>query len=240
MKNLAILWGSSGAYGNDGVGNKTVYMYALDLIKEGAKQHGFEPHLVLYPGHPDENGTTNGTLSFCSALLKVLDDCRKLQPEWIIGRSLGALLAPAALSCGGDWVKVCRGAVMWGPGFKTYMDAEWPTAERKAAAIASYLKHGTRLASDYFDTIPEVESLVPGAKSNLRFARGTADKYNSNGDLKRLELLHSAAQPGFKRRVVFLERVDHTPTRWTLSAEQIQCYFNCLFDVSFTHNTAPD
>lgn len=232
-KQLAILWGSSGAYGVDRFGERTAYWDALELIEQGAALHGYEPHLILYPGHPSKRGSTKGKLSFCSALLKILGDFRELRPEWIIGRSLGALLAPAALSCGNDWAKMCKGAVMWGPGFKRYMDTEWPNDQKKAEAVKQYRKYRTSLVSDYFDTLPTVETLVRTARCNLRLARGTKDRYNSNSDLRRLKVLHARNQPAFKRHIVVLPGFDHTPTRKMLSNDQLKSYFECLFGGSF-------
>jgi|GEM_PF-6162541 len=233
-KKLMLLWGSSGAYGDDRSGAANEYREALDLIEQGAGVYGFRTILLQYPGQPDKRGITEGKLSFCAALLRVLQGCTKIEPDWIIGRSLGALLAPAALSCGGDWVKSCKGAVMWGPGFKTYMNEQWPDAQSKAAVIEDYKKFQTHLASDFFDTLPEVETLVSGAACNLRFARGSKDKYNSKEDLQTLEAIHSTSQPAFKREVVEIKGVDHTPTPKKLSSEKLKQYFDCLFVESMT------
>lgn len=228
-KKLLLLWGSSGVYGRNKLGKFTPYLEVLELIEEEARSHGFEPLLVRYPGHPDREGVSEGKLSFDSALSKVLDECRKVKPDWIIGRSLGGLLAPAALSISEPWVEKCQGAVMWGPGFKAQMNAEWPTPEKKAHSIELYREFGTELAPDYFDTLPDVEALVVAAACNLRFARGSRDKYNCTDDLRTLESTHSRSQPRFKREVVVITGLDHSPTRQKLNPDQLKLYTSCLF-----------
>jgi hypothetical protein len=229
MKRLVLLWGSSGAYGDDGSRKASEYRGALELIEAGARRYGFEPNKVLYPGHPNRSGVTVGKLSFQSALSEVKEQCRKIEPAWIVGRSFGALIAPAALSCGEVWVQGCRGSVLWGPGFRRFNDAAWPTPAHKAQAVDEYKAFGTHLVSDFFDTLPDIETLVPAAACNLKFARGEKDKYNSIDDLKRLADIHARSQSGFKNIVIELKGLDHTPTPSKLNAEECDLYFDCLF-----------
>lgn len=229
MKKLILLWGSSGAYGDDGSHKSSEYREALKLIETGARHYGFDLNKVLYPGHPDPSGVTVGKLSFRSALIEVIEQCRKIEPAWIVGRSFGALIAPAALGCGEAWVKKCRGAVLWGPGFSRFNDAAWPTPAHKAKAVDEYKAFGTHLVSDFFDTLPDIETLIPAAACNLRFARGEKDKYNSLDDLRMLAEIHARSQLGFKSVVLELKGLDHTPTPGKLDAEERDLYFDCLF-----------
>lgn len=230
MKTAMILWGSSGAYGTDGSTRAHEYRDALRLIADGSALCGYKLYLVVYPGHPSTNGITTGQLSFHSALQKVRAECRIVQPQWIIGRSLGAPLASAALNCQEEWVRHCAGAVLWGPGFRTQMNRFWPTAESTAQAVEDCRTFQTHLTADYFETLPDVESLVVAAECNLRLARGSLDKYNSAEDLRQLERLHAKAQTSFSRHVVIF---DHTPTRAKLDDRQIELYFRCLFSDCF-------
>jgi hypothetical protein len=234
QKTCLLLWGSSGAYGDDGSAKIREYKNALDLIGELATKYAFQISLVQYPGHPTKEGVTTGELNFSSALSTVLVDCARFEPEWIIGRSFGALLIPAVLGSTAGWIRKCKGAVMWGPGFKRFNDKVWGKPEQKKQAIKDYRKFHTHLASDFFDTLPEVESLVPSADSNLRFARGTEDKFNSTEDLYHLSRLHEEAQPHMKREVTILAGFDHTPTKEKLSDQQIEQYSKCLFGETFT------
>jgi hypothetical protein len=210
-KRVVILWGASGAFGDDGSGKYTKYKQALQLIEEGARLYGFEPFLVLYPGHPDREGITAGRLSFASAQQRVLLECERIEPDWIIGRSFGASQALASLSCGLDWVKKCRGAVIWGLPIGKYVNAMWPTPEDRDKTIEEYRGFGTDLVADFFDTLPEVESLAPTAACHLRFLRGSKDGYNSLEDLNALGQIHAETQPAFRREVIELEGFDHTP-----------------------------
>jgi len=209
---VLLLWGSSGAYGDDGSGQPREYLEALQLIEEGALGWGLSLSMVVYPGQPDENGKTTGTLRYDVALDKVLRECGRLRPTWLIGRSLGALLALDALSSDASWVRSCRGAVIWGPAFRSQMEAQHPR-RRWASDIDRYRRFGTHLAKDFFGSQPDIESVAPAVASNLRFVRGTGDRYNDTADLERLALAHAAAQPKFFREVVVLPGLDHTPTQ---------------------------
>jgi len=208
---VLLLWGSSGAYGDDGSGKPREYLEALRLIEEGASSRRLSLSMVVYPGQPDENGQRTGTLRYDSALGEVLRECRQLRPRWLIGRSLGALLALAALGSDDPWVRSCRGAVIWGPAFRKQMEARHPK-EGWPSAIVQYRRFGTSLAKDFFGSQPDIESVAPAAASNLRLIRGTKDRYNDTVDLERLALTHAATQPKFFREVVVLPGIDHTPT----------------------------
>lgn len=230
MKELLLLWGSSGAYGNDESSNITDYRLALDLIEEGAAFNQFHTNLVLYPGHPNEFGVTVGELSFDSALQKVLEECRRIEPHWIIGRSLGAALAMTCLNATEPWVRTCNGTVLWGPASTRIMENKWPTLVAKANVIAQYAKFKTSLVPDYFDALPDVRSLVGTAACNLRFVRGEFDEYNSLQDLKCLAEIHECRQPSFKREIRQINGLDHTPTRDKLDSSQRELYFRSLFE----------
>jgi len=233
MKKVVLLWGSTGVYGGDSSGTITKYKQALDMIEEGSKVYNFEMTLVQYPGHPDRAGASDGQLSFRTALAGVIEECERIEPHWIVGRSFGASIAVAALGCQRAWVKACRGAVLWGPAFNKYLEALWPTPEDKAKMIREYEEFKTILAPDFFETLPEIEALVKDAQGNLRFARGSEDGYNSSADLRNLAVIHSATQPAFKRQVIELEGLDHTPIPAKLTSAQRQHYFECLFGDSF-------
>lgn len=233
MKKMVLLWGSTGVYGDDGSGNITKYKQALDMIEEGSKVYNFEIMLVQYPGHPDRAGVSTGQLSFSTALVRVIEECERIEPHWIVGRSFGASIALAALGCQRTWVKACRGAVLWGPAFNKYLEALWPTPEDKARMIREYEKFNTLLAPDFFETLPDIETLVRNAEGNLRFARGTEDGYNSSEDLRNLETIHRVMQPAFKRQVIELKGFDHTPVSAKLTAAQREKYFECLFGDAF-------
>ena len=96
-------------------------------------------------------------------------------------------------------------SVLWGPGFSRFNDAAWPTPAHKAKAVDEYKAFGTHLVSDFFDTLPDIETLIPAAACNLRFARGEKDKYNSLDDLRMLAEIHARSQSGFKSVVLELK-----------------------------------
>lgn len=229
LKRVAILWGSSSAYGVDRSGKFSHYKKALDLIENGAKDYGYAPVLVLYPGHPDRNGVTNGSLSFRSALRETIEQCKDIQPDWILGRSLGATVALAALGSRENWTLHCKGATIWGPVFKRNLDSLYPDDTSRLRAIQDYEKFGTILASNFFETLPDVEPLINSAAGNLRIARGSEDNYNTTDELYKLANTHSSAQPEFMREVRVVEGAPHTPIQSRLTQKQISAYLNCLF-----------
>jgi hypothetical protein len=229
MKKTVLFWGSSGVFGDDGSGYLTRYRHALDLIEEGAHLYNADVVLIQYPGHPDKKGVRAGELNFHNALRVALEQCELIRPEWMIGRSFGATVGIAALGSGASWVRSCTGAVLWGPAFNKYLHALWPTEQDKMDMIQEYRRFNTSVADNFFQTLPDIESLVNNAESNLRFARGANDSYNSLEELKRLELIHTTAQPTFMRDVIELDGFDHTPTSSKLTRVQREEYFRCLF-----------
>jgi pimeloyl-ACP methyl ester carboxylesterase len=233
MKSALVCWGSSGVFGRSAAGDRTDYYRAWCLIREGGKAFGYSANLVQYPGHPGEEAAACGQLSYQSALASAKAACDALHPEWLIGRSLGALVVAGLVAEGRDSLRGLRGAVLWGPGIRKYMDIAWPNPSSKSKAVTDYATFGTVLESDYFDTLPDIERMIPLARANLRLARGDQDKYNTRVDFEKLAEIHSRSQPSFQRQVVTLRGLDHTPTRERCPEQDVERYLECLFGCCF-------
>lgn len=203
------------------------YDAAYAGIKSEALRRQFDFKLATYPG---QAGAGSGLLDYDAALTNVLDLCRTFRPNWIIGRSFGCLIAAGSLASVESWVDGCSGAVLWGPCLGRTIQRLWPTVADRKAEIDGYARYGTMLSPDFFETLPAIEEMIRGARSNLRICAGSFDKYCACTDLETLAREHGNSQPRFAREIAFLDGLPHIVVPEETPEEALSAYYSCLFD----------
>jgi hypothetical protein len=220
-RKIMVLPGSSGRAGSER------YEGVYATIERGAEQKGFKCLVISYPG---QSGETSGRLNYSTAYNTATVACRQFQPDWIIGRSFGCVVAVGTLGSGENWVKGCEGAVLWGPCFRATLDDLFPTVEEKEEAIKGFREYDTFLAPDYFETVPAIENIIGVAQCNLRIARGAFDKYNTRQELDFLVAAHRQLQPTYVSEVAEVSDLMHEVIQTEVSPQLLTNYFDCLFD----------
>jgi len=219
---ILVLPGSSGRNGSDR------YEQVYATIEREAGRRDYDCRVISYPG---QGGKMSGLLNYSSALATTLMACHEFNPDRLIGRSFGCVVAAGALGSEDEWVNKCKEAILWGPGFRATLDRLFSTTEKKLEAIKGFADYDTFLSPDYFDTLPSIENLIGIAKCNLRIARGSGDKYNTKDDLNYLAAVHHRMQPGYSREVVEVSGLIHEVIQAEVSSEELLArYFGCLFD----------
>jgi hypothetical protein len=184
--------------------------------------------VIQYPG---QRGIESGHLNYTSALQASLEVCRREQPNWIIARSYGCAVAAGALGMAEEWSKKCQGAVFWGPYSDAAIKKMFPTLQHKLELIQKYrVERNTWLADDFFDGVPNMESLVERVSCSLRFVRGTLDSSTDRGQLNLLDNAHRRSMPSKIKNVYEIEGLEHEVDASKVSAAQLAEYLELLFN----------
>ncbi|HEV7590909.1 MAG TPA: hypothetical protein VGO40_22550 [Longimicrobium sp.] len=203
------------------------YREVYDELTDEATARGFAVQWVVFPGQGPSDG---GELIFEGSLASTLRAAAEFRPHWVIARSYGCLVAVAAAGTGAEWVRDCHGMALWGPCTGRTTQARWGTDEKEAATIESYAKHGTRLATGFYTTMPAIEDRIKDARCSLRIVRGERDEYNTEQDIEKLHALHTAAQPGFRcEKQLIADLEHHVIRRETTPPEKWAEYCDALF-----------
>lgn len=128
---------------------------------------------MVFPGQGASDGEE---LTFEGSLASILREGGEFRPRWVIARSYGCLVVVAAAGTNAEWVRSCEGMALWGPCTGRTTQSRWGTDDKQAATIAEYAKHGTRLARDFYTTMPAIEDRIRDARCFLRIVRGGAGR----------------------------------------------------------------
>lgn len=224
---ILVLPGSSSPVGSEH------YRQVYETVENEAARRGFVCKTVIYPG---QQGISSGILNQSSAMTHVLQICRGFKPDWIIARSFGCCVAVGILGSEENWIKRCRGAVLWGPCLSKTIDRIWRTAEEKQTEVKEYVKYNTFLSGDFFDDYPTMEDLIQKAGSNLRLIRGGKDEFNTKEDLDYLADIHGQHQPGYAREIIEIPGLTHTVIHGEVTQGLLSMYFDSLFNPNIPHN----
>lgn len=199
---------------------------AITVIEVEARRREYECSVVHYPGH---DGESSGALNYRSAVDKAHVLCHDFQPNWLIARSFGCVVAVAVLASQEGWLDQCEGAVLWGPYFGAAVERLVPNDEKKRQMIDKYRRERkTFLASDFFQ-IPPIENLIRKVRCDMRLVRGTRDSSTSSEEMEFLGAVHHRAQPDYLSEVVVIGGLTHEVVEEDLSAELMALYHDSLF-----------
>ena len=204
------------------------YQRVYETIENGATKCACECRTVSYPG---QEGPSSGLLTYLGAVGRAYEAGRVFEPHWVIGRSLGCVIALAVAGMKEPWVERIEGVVLWGPVLGSEMQRRWGSDEAQAEQVRRYEEQrGTFLAADFYKQLPAIESVAATASRNLRIARGSREEYNEDIDLKCLESIHRRLQPSYLREVRMVEGVKHEVVAEECSPEALSAYLSVLFD----------
>ena len=202
------------------------YKRVYAAIEQESARCGFNCHTVPFPGH----GTTLGKLNYKNALEAASNECRRIEPAWLIARSFGCLVAAGVCGSADAWVGKCRGVVFWGPFFKRALHSEFGTPSVFQVTKENYRKCEAFLTDDYFATLPEFDRLIASCRCNVRLARGTEDDLNTRNDLREFGRAHQLHQRGFVLEIVEVEGAKHSVDPAETSTLVLAEYARCLFE----------
>jgi len=182
---------------------------AYETIVNEAARRAVKLRLLVYPGQRLGEG---GRLSYRTALKAAQEACEAERPDWIVGISLGTIVA-LGLACESPrLMRNCSGMVLWGYYGSETLQSRWGNESlQRASARLHALKLRTQFASDYFAVHPHPEGMIPKAACSMRLARGSVDELNSLAELERLAAMHTAAQPDTRCEVIEVPNAGHLP-----------------------------
>jgi hypothetical protein len=203
------------------------YRKVYEAIEIEARQRGAEIKTVIYPG---QGRDSHDQLTFKGAVEIAQADCRRYRPDRLICRSFGTLVAAQALSSEDEWVKACDVSVFWGPRLGSKRRQAIPPEQQEKQIRDALVKRGTRLAPDFYHTLPGIEELIGGAKCKLLIVRGSLDEYNTKADLEKLKTIHDRDQGAFGSEVIEIPELPHEVLASEVSPVGLAQYFSCLFE----------
>jgi hypothetical protein len=210
------------------------YREVYSTIEAEAKCRGYVYHQMVYPG---QNGKSSGVLAYDNAIEQVESVCREFEPTWLIGISLGAVIAAGLLASACSWSKTCEGAVLWGAYSGETLRRRWSSEwERKKEIRVHSLKANTFLASNYFDVHPAIEGLIGNSCSDLRLARGSTDTLCTQAELEFIAQSFRRSENPHHMDLVEVEGADHLVGAADTDPITLPHYYDALFGDILSRN----
>lgn len=201
------------------------YVPVYEDLLGAARDRGLSSQLVLFPG---QDPGRNDLLTHRQSVSAALAAAREFQPDWLVARCYGCVVALELLRLREAWVAQCRGAVLYGPVLRAAYDCVMPDRESTQTFLGSVA--GTRMDPDFYpsDELPFSDELVDSISLPLWFARGSLERDNSMEDLQAIAAAYGPTGQGCRWREV--AGAPHSVSRASLPEAVWQEYEATLLD----------